>query len=104
MALSSVTIRMFHGNSTDQISFSGNGIKLLDLKKEIVDIKKFSTQLDFDLQITDENGNKEYVDDNEVVPKNSSLVVKRISAKNPKFGLIARLNNRNANFSSNVDS
>jgi len=47
---------MRHGNIAEQVSFSGNGIKLLDLKKEIVDKKKISSSLDFDLTINDESG------------------------------------------------
>ena len=56
MALSVVNFRMRHGNIAEQVSFSGNGIKLLDLKKEIVDKKKISSSLDFDLTINDESG------------------------------------------------
>lgn len=118
MSLSVVHFKMHHGKETEQVHFSGNGIKLIDLKREIVEKKKFTSTIDFDLQITDENkkGKRnlkfpsplslflilipssffslEYVDDNEIVPKNSSVIVKRIPAKNSKAGLMARLNNR----------
>ena len=47
---------MHHGNIADQITFSGNGIKLLDLKKEILEKKNISGSLDFDLKITDDSG------------------------------------------------
>ena len=43
------------GTAWEQVTFSGNGIKLLDLKKEIVDKKKMRS-LDFDLKIKDDNG------------------------------------------------
>lgn len=56
MALSVVNFRMRHGNVAEQVSFSGNGIKLIDLKKEIVDKKKINNSFDFDLTINDENG------------------------------------------------
>jgi hypothetical protein len=56
MALSVVNFRMHHGTAMEQITFSGNGIKLLDLKKEILDKKEISRSLDFDLKIVDENG------------------------------------------------
>jgi hypothetical protein len=48
---------MHHGTKDqfEQISFSGNGIKLLDLKREILEKKKISGSLDFDLKITDAN-------------------------------------------------
>jgi protein MPE1 len=86
---------MQSGKESEQITFSGNGIKLIDLKREIVEKKNFSTAFDFELQIVDENNKtKEYVGDDEMVPKNSSLIVKRVPAKNAKFGLTARLNSR----------
>eukprot|EP01036_Dinobryon_divergens_P028075 gene28073-36964_t len=78
----------------EQILFSGNGIKLIELKKEIAEKKKFSNNLDYDLTVTDENG-KEFLDDDEVVPKNASVVVKRLPAKN-NGGLISRLKRREA--------
>lgn len=56
MALSVVNFRMHHGTAMEQITFTGNGIKLLDLKKEILDKKEISRSLDFDLKIVDENG------------------------------------------------
>jgi hypothetical protein len=36
----------------------------------------------------------EYVDDDEVVPKNASVVVRRVPAKSAKTGLMARINTR----------
>ena len=54
MALSVINFRMHHGNVEEQITFSGNGIKLLDLKKEILEKKKISGTLDFDLKIVDD--------------------------------------------------
>jgi hypothetical protein len=55
MALSVVHFRLHHGKETESIHFNGNGIKLIDLKKEIVEKKKFTSVLDFELQIVDEN-------------------------------------------------
>jgi hypothetical protein len=57
MSLSVVTIRMHHGKEQEQITFSGNGIKLIDLKREIVERKNFNSTFDFELQVVDE-GNK----------------------------------------------
>lgn len=112
MSLSVVHFRMHHGKDSETITFSGNGIKLLDLKKEIVDKKKITGTLDFDLKIVDENNKGEllvplrapcpppadsaaaYEDDDELVPKNASVVVRRIPAKSSKAGLMTRINNR----------
>lgn len=56
MALSVVNFRMHHGNVFEQISFNGNGIKLLELKREVVERKKINKSLDFDLNVVDDNG------------------------------------------------
>jgi hypothetical protein len=56
MALSVVNFKMFHGKQFEQIAFTGNGIKLLDLQKEIADLKSVSDKLDFDLKVTDAAG------------------------------------------------
>ncbi len=61
MALSVINFRMHHGKDYEQIPFSGNGIKLLDLKKEVLDRKKINRSLDFDLNIVDENGKGYYL-------------------------------------------
>jgi hypothetical protein len=47
---------MFHGTQTDKISFNGNSIRVIDLKREIVDRKQMSGSLDFDLTVVDEGG------------------------------------------------
>jgi DWNN domain len=38
------------------VNFVGNGIKVLELKREILERKKFSGSSDFDLKIVDESG------------------------------------------------
>ena len=55
MALSSVHFRMKHNPVYETIHFRGNGIKLLDLKSEIVERKSISATFEFDLKIVDEN-------------------------------------------------
>ena len=42
-------------NAWEQISFNGNGMKLIDLKCEIISKKNMSTT-DFDLRVIDEDG------------------------------------------------
>ena len=53
---SSVSFRMHHGTQPEKIPFVGNGIRVLDLKREILERKKISGSLDFDLKIVDESG------------------------------------------------
>lgn len=56
---SSVSFKMFHTKSQDQaetVMFPGHSIQLLIFKKEVLERKKMSGSLDFDLKITDESG------------------------------------------------
>jgi hypothetical protein len=55
---SSVLFRFHHSKQNESVTFIGNGIRLLDLKKEIFERKKMSSSLDFDLKITDETSGK----------------------------------------------
>lgn len=53
---SCVYFKMFHNRQSpdvETVSFSGNEIKLLELKRSIVEIKKFSQGMNFDLTILD---------------------------------------------------
>lgn len=113
MALSVINFRMPHG-SVEQVSFSGNGMKLIDLKKEITEKKKFSSSIDYDLTVSDESGKgyfiifgnsfgqtsyipiAVFIEDDEIVPKNASVLVKRIPVKNSNMSLISRLKRREA--------
>jgi hypothetical protein len=55
MALSTVHFRMLHGSEAmlEPVHFSGNGITLLDLKAQIIEKKRMSGAIDFDLKIID---------------------------------------------------
>ena len=56
---SSVSFKMFHTKNQDQsetVLFPGHSIQLLNFKKEVLERKKMSGSLDFDLKITDESG------------------------------------------------
>lgn len=56
MSLSSVHFCMKHNpNNVETIHFRGNGIKLIDLKSEILGRKNVTATFDFDLKIVDEN-------------------------------------------------
>ncbi len=55
MALSVVNFRLNQGKEWSQISFNGNGIKLLDLKREVLENKKMSLSMDFDFRVVDDN-------------------------------------------------
>jgi DWNN domain len=50
---SMVHFRMFHGKELEPIPFTGQSIRLIDLKRHIVEKKNIKAGLDFDLEITD---------------------------------------------------
>jgi hypothetical protein len=75
----------------DTITFAGTSIRLIDLKKSIVEKKKLNKGLDFDLVITDAQSGRVYEDENKQLPRNTSVTVKRIPSLQPGSGLLARL-------------
>ncbi|GLE06685.1 hypothetical protein PINS_up016079 [Pythium insidiosum] len=75
----------------DTVTFPGTVIRVIDLKKAIVDKKKLKKGLDFDLVITDAQNGKVYDDENMQLPRNTSVTVKRIPRQQPGGGLLARM-------------
>ena len=59
------------------LTIDGFHISVIDLKKAIVQAKKLGRITDFDLIVTDSNTDKEYSKDEDLVPKNTSLIVAR---------------------------
>ncbi|XP_027053177.1 E3 ubiquitin-protein ligase RBBP6-like isoform X2 [Pocillopora damicornis] len=62
----------------DTITFDGLSISLADLKQSIITQKKFGKNSDFDLEVTNAQTKEEYKDEMTMIPKNSSVVVRRI--------------------------
>lgn len=62
----------------DTITFDGLSISLADLKRSIITQKKFGKNSDFDLEVTNAQTKEEYKDEMTMIPKNSSVVVRRI--------------------------
>uniref|UniRef100_K3X144 Uncharacterized protein n=1 Tax=Globisporangium ultimum (strain ATCC 200006 / CBS 805.95 / DAOM BR144) TaxID=431595 RepID=K3X144_GLOUD len=75
----------------DTVTFPGTVIRVLDLKKAIIEKKKLNKGLDFDLVITDAQNGKVYDDENMQLPRNTSVTVKRIPSQQPGSGLLARM-------------
>ncbi|KAM3826947.1 E3 ubiquitin-protein ligase RBBP6-like isoform 1-T1 [Vipera latastei] len=61
----------------DTVTFDGLHISLCDLKRQIMGREKLKAA-DCDLQITNAQTKEEYTDDNALIPKNSSVIVRRI--------------------------
>jgi len=75
----------------EQVNFTGHQINLLDLKRSILELKRMTSGLDFDLKLTDaENSSKVYIGDESFVPKNTTVVVKRVPVPSGT-GLLSRL-------------
>ncbi|XP_075580803.1 E3 ubiquitin-protein ligase RBBP6-like [Pelecanus crispus] len=65
--------------SYDTVTFSGLHIPLCDLKRQIMGREKLKAA-NCDLQISNAQTNEEYTDANALIPKNSSVIVRRIPA------------------------
>ncbi|XP_051571715.1 E3 ubiquitin-protein ligase RBBP6-like isoform X2 [Myxocyprinus asiaticus] len=61
----------------DTVTFDGLHITLSDLKRQIMGREKLKAA-DCDLQITNAQTNEEYTDDGALIPKNSSVIIRRI--------------------------
>eukprot|EP00611_Tribonema_gayanum_P007601 TRINITY_DN169_c0_g1_i2.p1 TRINITY_DN169_c0_g1~~TRINITY_DN169_c0_g1_i2.p1 ORF type:complete len:171 (+),score=27.43 TRINITY_DN169_c0_g1_i2:225-737(+) len=75
----------------DAVAFSGMVISLFDLKRAIVEQKNLHKGMDFDLAIVNDQTKEEYTDDTQAIPKNTSVVVKRVPAKSKGGGLLAKI-------------
>lgn len=62
----------------DTYRFEGAGIPVWELKQEIIQAKKLGKGMDFDLVILNAQTNEEYRSDSFIVPKNTSVLVKRV--------------------------
>lgn len=61
----------------DTLTFDGLHIALCDLKRQIMGRERLKAQ-DCDLQITNAQTKEEYTDESALIPKNSSVIVRRI--------------------------
>ncbi|XP_035252813.1 E3 ubiquitin-protein ligase RBBP6-like [Anguilla anguilla] len=61
----------------DTVTFDGLHITLSDLKRQIMGREKLKAA-DCDLQITNAQTKEEYTDDGALIPKNSSVIIRRI--------------------------
>jgi len=104
-----------------RVIFDGPSISVFDLKREIILLNKLGNGADFDLSIYDESTNEgntndsgkgfngiEYTDDNEMIPRATSIIARRLPPSKPGKGNGAKYvsgsavpssrNSRNENF------
>ncbi|KAI5066397.1 hypothetical protein GOP47_0019021 [Adiantum capillus-veneris] len=72
----------------DSIRVEGTGITIANLKEKIVEQKNLGRSTNFDLVITNAESGEEYVEDTFVVPKNTSVIIKRIPARRARTLLL----------------
>ncbi|KAJ7759258.1 DWNN domain-containing protein [Mycena metata] len=83
---SSVFYKFASRKDESRVTFDGTGISVFDLKRDIILANNMGKANDFDLFIYDSSSNKEYTDDSEIIPRSSSVVVKRRPAARPGKG------------------
>ncbi|XP_065702851.1 E3 ubiquitin-protein ligase RBBP6-like [Patagioenas fasciata] len=76
--------------SCDTVTFHGLNIALGNLKQQIMSHEKLKVA-NCGLQITNTQTKKEYLDDNTPIPKNSSVIVRRVPAGAVKAPSRARI-------------
>ncbi|KAI8996331.1 DWNN domain-containing protein [Trametes punicea] len=77
---SSVFYRFRSQKDESRVTFDGTGISVFDLKKEIILANNLTKANDFDLVVLDSSG-EEYKDDSQIIPRSSSVIVKRVPAR-----------------------
>src|SRR5579862_532715 len=69
-----------------RVVFDGPSISVFDLKREIISLNKLGSGTDFDLSIYDESTNEEFTDDNHMIPRATSIIVRRLPPSKPGKG------------------
>ncbi|KAI9459043.1 DWNN-domain-containing protein [Russula earlei] len=86
---SSVFYKFKSQREESKVSFDGTGISVFDLKKDIILANNLGRATDFDLVVLDGSSGEEIKDDSHVIPRSSSVVVKRVPSARPGKGKAA---------------
>jgi len=70
----------------DTVTFDGISLSVFDLKHEIMVSKKLGKGTDFDLSVSNAQTGEEYTDDLATIPRNTSIIVRRVPAERPGKG------------------
>ncbi|XP_074567368.1 E3 ubiquitin ligase PARAQUAT TOLERANCE 3-like [Curcuma longa] len=65
----------------DSIPIEGQFISVANLKERIFETKLFGKGTDFDLMISNAQTNEEYVDEGAMIPKNTSVLIRRVPGR-----------------------
>nr|6I1D_B Chain B, Protein MPE1 [Saccharomyces cerevisiae S288C] len=77
---STIFYRFKSQRNTSRILFDGTGLTVFDLKREIIQENKLGDGTDFQLKIYNPDTEEEYDDDAFVIPRSTSVIVKRSPA------------------------
>lgn len=80
---SAVHFRFKSARDFDTVTFDGDFISIADLKVGIVEVKKLNYGEGFDLDISDAQTSDDYADEAYLLPKNTSVVVRRVPGLKP---------------------
>ncbi|RDB20830.1 putative RING finger protein P8B7.15c [Hypsizygus marmoreus] len=83
---SSVFYKFSSRRDESRVTFDGTGISVFDLKRDIILANNMGKANDFDLAIFDATSKQEFKDDSQIIPRSSSVVVKRLPAVRPGKG------------------
>ncbi|KAL3694254.1 hypothetical protein R1sor_007905 [Riccia sorocarpa] len=72
----------------DSVSIDGHFISVANLKEKIVEQKKLGRGSDYDLVVSNAQTNEEYTDEGYLVPKNTSVIVRRVPGR-PRMPIVA---------------
>ncbi|CAI4034702.1 hypothetical protein SMKI_11G1510 [Saccharomyces mikatae IFO 1815] len=77
---STIFYRFKSQRNTSRILFDGTGLTVFDLKREIIQENKLGDGTDFQLKVYNPDTEEEYDDDAFVIPRSTSVIVKRSPA------------------------
>ncbi|KAJ4968229.1 hypothetical protein NE237_014930 [Protea cynaroides] len=72
----------------DSISIDGHFISVANLKEKIFESKHLGRGTDFDLMVANAQTNEEYIDEDTLIPKNTSVLIRRVPGR-PRMPIVA---------------
>lgn len=99
---STIFYRFKSQKDTSRILFDGTGLTVFDLKREIIINNKLGDGTDFQLRLYSIDTGEEYEEDQTVIPRSSTVIVRRSPAYKPLgMGSLLNGNTRTTNINSN---
>ncbi|KAF2083752.1 DWNN-domain-containing protein [Saccharata proteae CBS 121410] len=87
---SSVFYKFKSSKEPQRITFDGTGISVFELKRDIIQAIGLGDGTDADLSIYADDTNEEYDDDTTIIPRSTTVLVRRTPAARPGHGRAAR--------------